>query len=112
MNGESSQEPDDPLLALRRVLHGVFRLDLADGAIRVRIGPLPDSLVAAGAVQDGRMWLFIDREKPGGIGHARELLEAHPELIEGCSGRDCPLYRGMLTAGSGEFAEFILKTDG
>jgi hypothetical protein len=95
--GESQHE-SDPIPELCRVLHGVYRLDLADGTIRLRIGPLPDHLIAAGAIEDGHVWLFIDREKPGAMGHARELLAAHPELIARHPNGAARITRGALTA--------------
>jgi hypothetical protein len=98
----------DPILELRRVLHGVFRLDLADGCIRIRIGPLPDHMIAAGVVEDHHMYLFIDREKPGAIDHARELLAAHPELVL-CNLAGVEVTRDSLMAENGAVADFILR---
>jgi hypothetical protein len=72
-----------PLLVkeLRRIFSGIYAMELANGALHVRIRPLPGSLIAAGVRRPDGLWLFMDREKPGAVGHAREMILAHPELV-------------------------------
>jgi hypothetical protein len=94
---------------LRRVLRGVYRMDLDSGTIRVRIGPLPDHLVAASAVEDDHLWLFVDRNKPYALDQARELLETHPELIVHIAPEGLPVTRGALSPQRTEAAEFVLR---
>ena len=105
MNWLPQQGEADAVDDLRRVLHGVLRLDLNHGSVRVRIGPLPDHLIAAGAVEDGHTWLFIDREKPGAMGHARELVSEYPELLDDANG----VTREALWADEDVVAELILR---
>ena len=88
----------DALSALRRVLHGSYRLDsyrldIAEG-VHLVSRALPDGCVAAASVVDEELWLLVDPEKPYAMRHLRALLSEHrldlPDLSDALLERGTP----------------------